>query len=82
MTDAIGKGFSAQEINWKTGSTWLPKELTFIPQRRFQTDRDTAAIQYLNLGLPEPLREWGWVVHEHKAKSGYIEQAALFRVLA
>lgn len=37
---------------------------------------------YLNLGLPEKLREWGWVVHQHKAKSGYIEGAALFRVLA
>jgi len=32
--------------------------------------------------MPEPLRQWGWVVHEHRAKSGYIEQAALFRVLA
>ena len=82
LTDAIGKGFAALEIEWKTGSTWLPQALHWVPQRMFQVDRDTGAIQFLKMGLPEALREWGWVVHEHRAKSGYIEQAALFRVLA
>jgi len=82
LTDAIGKGFAALEIEWKTGSTWLPQALHWVPQRMFQVDRDTGAVQFLKMGLPEALREWGWVVHEHRAKSGYIEQAALFRVLA
>lgn len=82
LTDAIGKGFAALEIEWKTGSTWLPQALNWVPQRMFQIERDTGAIQFLKMGLPEALREWGWVVHEHRAKSGYIEQAALFRVLA
>lgn len=82
LTDAIGKGFAALEIEWKTGSTWLPQALHWVPQRMFQVDRDTGDIQFLKMGLPEALREWGWVVHEHRAKSGYIEQAALFRVLA
>lgn len=82
LTDAIGKGFAALEIEWKTGSAWLPQALHWVPQRMFQVDRDTGAIQFLKMGLPEALREWGWVVHEHRAKSGYIEQAALFRVLA
>jgi len=82
LTDAIGKGFAALEIEWKTGSSWLPQALHWVPQRMFQVDRDTGAIQFLKMGLPEALREWGWVVHEHRAKSGYIEQAALFRVLA
>lgn len=82
LTDAIGKGFTALEIDWKTGSTWLPQALHWVPQRMFHVDRDTGAIQFLKMGLPEPLRPWGWVVHEHRAKSGYIEQAALFRVLA
>ncbi|MEY2632459.1 MAG: hypothetical protein RIR00_1113 [Pseudomonadota bacterium] len=82
LTDAIGKGFAAMEIEWRTGSTWLPQALNWVPQRMFQVDRDTGAIQFLKMGLPEALREWGWVVHEHRAKSGYIEQAALFRVLA
>lgn len=82
LTDAIGKGLSAQEIEWQTGSTWYPKALHWVPQREFQVDRTTGALQYLKNGMPEPLREGGWVVHEHRAKSGYIEQAALFRVLA
>jgi len=82
LTDAVGKGFAALEIDWKTGSTWLPQALHWVPQRMFQVDRDTGAMQLLKMGLPEPLRGWGWVVHEHRAKSGYIEQAALFRVLA
>lgn len=82
VTDAIGKGFAALEIDWKTGSEWTPKALQWVPQRAFQFDRETAVIQLLKHGVPEPLRAGGWVVHEHRARSGYIEQAALFRVLA
>lgn len=82
LTDAVGKGFAALEFDWKTGSTWLPQALHWVPQRMFQVNRDTGTMQLLKMGLPEPLRQWGWVVHEHRAKSGYIEQAALFRVLA
>lgn len=82
ITDAIGKGFTALEIEWKTGSIWLPKQLHWVPQRLFEIDRDSGEFKYRNMGIPEPLRFWGWVIHEHKSKSGYIEQAALFRVLA
>lgn len=82
VTDAIGKGFAALEIDWQTGSEWTPKGLQWVPQRAFQFDRETAAIQLLKHGVPEPLRAGGWVVHEHRARSGYVEQAALFRVLA
>jgi len=82
ITDAIGKGLAALEIDWQTGSEWVPKAITFEPQRNFRIDIKTGELMYLKNSLPEPLREWGWVVHEHRAKSGYIEQAALFRVLA
>ena len=82
LTDAIAKGFTALEIDWQTGSTWLPKGFNWVPQRAFQIDRISGELLYVNQGMPESLRPWGWVVHEHRAKSGYIEQAALFRVLA
>lgn len=82
LTDAIGKGICALEIDWKTGDTWLPQALNFVPQRMFQIDRESGALMYLKMGMPEALRDWGWIVHEHRAKSGYIEQSALFRVLA
>jgi phage gp29-like protein len=82
LCDAIGKGISAHEIDWQTGSTWYPKSYVWVPQRAFQIDRTSGQLMYVKNGVPEALREWGWVVHEHRAKSGYIEQAALFRVLA
>lgn len=83
LTDAIGKGFTSLEIEWRTGSTWTPAALHFVPQRQFQINTKTGALMLLkSTGQAEALREWCWVVHEHRAKSGYLEQAALFRVLA
>jgi phage gp29-like protein len=82
LTDAIGKGIAMLEIDWETGSTWLPKALNFVPQRLFRIDQDSGDLMLLQGGIHEPLREGGWIVHEHRAKSGYIEQSALFRVLA
>jgi phage gp29-like protein len=85
LTDAIGKGVAALEIDWRAGEEWVPRELVWVPQRMFRLENtgDRAGqLQYLKDGIPEPLREFGWIVHEHRAKSGYIEAAALFRVLA
>lgn len=82
LTDAIGKGLSVLEFDWQTGSEWLPKALNWVPQREFEININTGELLYRTLGGAEALRPWGWVVHEHRAKSGYIEQAALFRVLA
>jgi phage gp29-like protein len=81
LTDAIGKGISCHETDWQTGSTWYPKGFQWVPQTEFQIDTATGKLMFVKNGLPEPLREGGWVVHEHRALSGYIEQAALFRVL-
>ncbi len=81
LTDAIGKGLACFDSEWKTGSTWSPRQYVLVPQTEFQIDQATGALQYVVNGLPQPLREGGWVVHQHRALSGYIEQAALFRVL-
>jgi phage gp29-like protein len=82
MTDAIGKGIVAMEIDWATGETWLPNKVSFVPQRNFKSDIDSGELRYLHRGIPEPLLEYKWLTHEHRAKSGYMEQTALFRVLA
>lgn len=82
ITDAIGKGISAHEIEWQTGSSWVPKALHFVPAYMLRIERTTGEVQYLNNGMPEPLAPSKWIVHEHRSLSGYIEQAALFRVLA
>lgn len=82
VTDAIGKGFCAIEIDWDKGEVWLPRRLIYVPQHDFNVNTQTGDFMYLNQGMPEPLKPGVWCIHKHKAKSGYIEQAALFRVLA
>lgn len=88
LTDAIGKGFACQEIEWhRVDKFWLPKTITHRPQSWFSLHRGYR--QELRLrsdkavdGVPgEPLNPFGWITHVHKAKSGYLERSALFRQL-
>ncbi|MDP8567913.1 DUF935 domain-containing protein [Methylophilus aquaticus] len=82
LADATGKVFSMVEMEWKKGDVWLPECYHYVPQQMFVTDQDTGELKYNGTGMPEELRPYGWIKHIHKAKSGYIENAALFRVLA
>ncbi|WP_047396532.1 DUF935 domain-containing protein [Chitinibacter sp. ZOR0017] len=83
--DGIGHGFSALEIDWqRLGSTWHPQSLTHRPQRWFQTLLHDGNALRLRDGSLEGAELWpfGWVIHKHKAKSGYLTRAGLHRVLA
>lgn len=83
--DAIGHGFSCQEIEWeRLGNEWLPKSLTHRPQSWFTTDRATRTkIRLRDMSLDgQELIPFGWISHIHKAKSGYLSRAGLHRVLA
>lgn len=83
--DAIGHGFSCQEIEWEMiGREWLPKVITHRPQSWFQTDRETRSqIRLVDNSLDgQELRPFGWIAHVHKAKSGYISRSGLHRVLS
>jgi phage gp29-like protein len=88
VTDAIGKGFAALELNWAPGKVWLPAPsagdgrdaIQWEPQRHFRIGQNGEPL-YVKDGLPEQLIPGRWLIHEHRAKSGYIEGAALFRVL-
>lgn len=83
MTDGIFKGFTAQEIaGWEGKDTWTPTGLIWVPQRLFRIDQKTGKLLYLRQGIPEQLWSDQWIIHEHRTKSGYIEQAALGRILA
>lgn len=89
MTDAIGKGFAALEIEWKReGGWWLPAALTHRPQSWFLLHRGERQELRLRTGtaqpdgsLGEPLQPYGWLVHTHRAKSGWMERSALMRQL-
>ncbi|UYC12278.1 DUF935 domain-containing protein [Xanthomonas sp. CFBP 8445] len=83
-TDAVGKGFACQEIEWdRSGSEWMPASIEFRPQSWFQLQRGYRQEIRLRTGTGdgEVLQPFGWITHVHKAKSGYLERAALFRVL-
>lgn len=83
--DGIGHGFAALEIDWQQqGREWQPKTLTHRPQRWFQTLQHDGNELRLRDGSLEGAGLWpfGWVIHKHKAKSGYLNRAGLHRVLA
>ena len=88
LTDAIGKGYACLEIEWhQVERLWVPKTITHRPQSWFTLHRGYRQELRLRSGavvdgiLGEPLRPFGWITHVHKAKSGYLERAALFRQL-
>ncbi len=86
MLSAIGHGFSCLEIEWGSlGRLRIPRALHFRPQSWFTVDQATRS--ELRLRAPgvadgEALQAFGWVVHRHQAKSGYLARAGLFRTLA
>ncbi|ELI9007433.1 DUF935 family protein, partial [Enterobacter roggenkampii] len=83
--EAIGHGFSAQEIEkWELdGNLWLPVKIKLRPHRWFCTTPEAGDEVRLNTGTlgGEELWPFGWLVHTHNAKSGYIAQSGLYRVL-
>ena len=83
-TDAVGKAFANQEIEWQLlDSDWLPKTITHRPQSWFRLYRGfTQEIRLRdNSSDGAPLQPFGWISHRHKARSGYLERASLFRSL-
>lgn len=85
LLDAVGHGFSALEISWdRVDGVWLPAKLEHRPQRWFMTpfgEPDELRLRgYQARG--EELWPFGWAVHRHKAKSGYVARGGLHRVLA
>lgn len=85
LLDAIGKGFAAIELGWhRLGREWLPGAFHYREASWFQLDPDTRTELRLRDGSVqgEALNPFGWIVHQHKAKSGYVARGGLYRVLA
>lgn len=83
ITDAIGKGFACLEMEWhQLNGSWLPAHIDHRPQSWFHLNRGVRQeIRLRGPGNGELLRPFTWITHIHKAKSGYLERSALFRVL-
>jgi len=85
MADGIGHAFACLEIAWaRQGGRWLPGAIEHRPQRWFRLDTATRTEIRLRDNSTDgaPLRPFGWIVHVHRARSGYISRAGLHRVLA
>lgn len=82
--DAIGKGFSGQEINWvRDGATWYAESLEFVLPQKFVIAPDNKTIMLGNgMDDPEPLWDHAFMMHTHNAKSGYLVRGGLHRILA
>lgn len=83
--DAIGKGFSCHELHWvREGNVWLINDMQWHVPQRFIIDPFNQRKLLLagnGLGDDEPLWENAWLVHTHKAKSGYLVRGGLHRAL-
>jgi phage gp29-like protein len=83
--DGVGHGFSCLEYEWQlSGREWLPKSIKHRPQSWFQPHPQNRNQLRLRDYTPEgaELQPFGWIVHTHRAKSGYLTRGGLHRVLA
>ena len=85
--DAVAKGFSVVEIDWKTDATlWAPWSFEWVPTRFLTWDRETGSMLRL---LDEADRQYGveltpWkhIVHRSSVKSGHIARGGVARIAA
>lgn len=83
--DAVGHGYSAQEIKWhRMGNLWLPESFEQLQPRFIMTPHNQPNELRINDGSLDGVefQPFGWFIHRHKAKSGYIARSGLFRVLS
>ena len=85
MSDAIGRGFQAHEIEWKNNNgAWFPAKLHQREQRWFTVDRETRRqVRLRNNNSIDGIEliPMGWIIHEHSSNTGYPGTQGLFRPL-
>ncbi|SAI74577.1 Mu-like prophage protein gp29 [Bordetella ansorpii] len=88
MTDAVGHGFSALEVTWGSIERQrVPVLVEHRPQGWFRTPT-SPGLNRNELRLRDnsvdgqALWPFGWIMHTHRSRSGYIARAGLFRVTA
>jgi len=84
LADGIGHGFAALEVEWTfEDGLHLPAAFHPRPQTWFSVDRFDRTTLRLRDGSMDgaDLLPFGWVLHRHRSKSGYLPRSGLFRVL-
>lgn len=84
ILDAVGKGYSATEIDWDTaGDLWLPRRLIRRDPRWFVFDEtDGETVRLRTATGSEELSPYKWIVHQAKVKSGLPIRGGLARMAA
>lgn len=87
MTDAIGHGFAPLEMTWgRVDGIQMPVKIEHRPQGWFKLSLDPEIGRNElrlrdNSADGERLWQFGWIMHQHRARSGYVSRSGLFRVL-
>lgn len=88
MTDAIGHGFAALEMTWgRVDGVMRPTKIEHKPQGWFKlaSNPDISRNELRlrdNTADGAALWPFGWLLHQHRARSGYISRSGLYRVMA
>lgn len=82
---AIGHGYACLEMSWAPyGRERLPDRIEMRPHTWFTLDQATRTdIRLRSTGSidGEALNPFGWIVHTHKSRSGYLARSGLYRTL-
>ena len=84
LLDAVGYGFSISEIEWgAVGGEYVIKNLHEVHQKNFTYDYENQKIK-LNDGSLHgaELKQFGWIKHFVRSKSGYVARSGLYRVIS
>jgi len=85
--DAIGHGYACLELGWgrTAQGLWFPNQIEHRPPSWFTCppdNRNTLHLRQSGAVYGAPLQPFGWIVHTHKSRAGYIARTGLYRSLA
>lgn len=82
ILDALGKGFSVHEIDWRTEPGMIvPERFIYRPQRWFALDKADGETVLLREGVTrQALAPHKFFVHRHPSKSGTLIRSGLARL--
>ena len=85
MLDGVGYGYSALELEWKLDNIgWFPR-LHHRPASWFTVapeQQNTLRLRDNSSLVGVELLPMGWLVHQHKSRTGYLARSGLHRALA
>ncbi len=84
LMDAVLKGYKPVEMWWQPDQGTLQPKFAPRPQRWLCLGEDRNSLRLRDGGnaFGTPLQPYGWLLHVHKSRNGYLARGSLARVLA